>query len=236
MKKLIAILLTASSFLALHAEEKALALVVQTAGKSDLVRDGKTLGVKANDLVRKGDLLRTSKDASMSVQLSTGAIFRMGPDTEVALQDLVRDGTGFHVKLDVKKGQLASKLDQLSKKDTYQVQTPTAVAGVRGTSFIVEISSAVQSAEVLVSDGAVAVTDNKTGTEQVCPSGSKIVADGRAMIQSLVDEHEKEKFRIFADMKKFQRENFEQLIEQQKRNQEMMRQQREQMNMDSVRP
>jgi hypothetical protein len=77
VKKLIAILLTASSFLALHAEEKALALVVQTAGKSDLVRDGKTLGVKANDLVRKGDLLRTSKDASMSVQLSTGAIFRL---------------------------------------------------------------------------------------------------------------------------------------------------------------
>ncbi len=236
MKSLIAFSLAFFAVFALHAEEKALALVVQAAGKSEVVREGKTLPVKVNDLIRKGDRLRTLADGSMSVQLSTGALFRMNPGTEVVLQDLVRDASGLRVQLDVKKGELASKLDKLAKGDSYKVQTPTAIAGVRGTEFIVDVSAAVSQASVLVNDGSVSVQDPKSGSEQVCPSGSKIVADGRSMIQSLVEEHEKEKFRIFAEMKKFQKENFDQLLEQQKRNQEMMRQQREQMNMDSVRP
>lgn len=222
----------------LHAEEpKALALVVQATGKSEIVRAGKSTGVKVNDLVKKGDVIRTLADGTMSVQLSTGAIFRMAPGTEVVLQDLVRDSSGFRVRLDVKRGSLASKLDKLGKSDAYVVSTPTAVAGVRGTEFLVEIAQAATTASVMVNDGSVAVAGSEGQQEQVCPSGSKIVADGKAMIQSLLDIHEQEKMRIFAELKNFQRANFETLVEQQRKNQEMMQQMRQQNSpLDQAQP
>ncbi|MBL8021998.1 MAG: FecR domain-containing protein [Leptospirales bacterium] len=218
-------------------EPKALALVVQATGKSEIVRAGKPVGVKVNELVKKGDVLRTLADGTMSVQLSTGAIFRMAPGTEVVLQDLVRDNSGFRVRLDVKRGSLASKLDKLGKSDAYVVSTPTAIAGVRGTEFLVEIAQAASAASVMVNDGSVAVAGSEGAQEQVCPSGSKIVSDGKAMVQSLLEIHEKEKMRIFAELKNFQRANFETLVEQQRKNQEMMQQMRQQNSpLDQVQP
>ncbi|MCE9596991.1 MAG: FecR domain-containing protein [Spirochaetia bacterium] len=239
MQKLIVSIFLVLLAVQLQAEEpKALALVVQATGKSEIVRAGKSVGVKVNELVKKGDLLRTLGDGTMSVQLSTGAIFRMAPGTEVILQDLVRDSTGFRVRLDVKRGSLASKLDKLGKSDAYVVSTPTAIAGVRGTEFLVEIAQAASTASsVLVNDGSVAVAGSEGAEEQVVPSGSKIVSDGKAMIQSLLDIHEKEKMRIFAELKNFQRANFETLVEQQRKNQEMMQQMRQQNSpLDQVQP
>jgi len=207
-------------------DAKALALIVQAVGKSEIVRDSKSIPVKVNDLVRKGDLIRTLGDGQVSVQLSSGAIFRMSPQTEVLLQDLVHDSSGLRVQMDVRKGSLASQIDKLGSKDSYKVTAPTAIASVRGTQFIVEISDVAKQASVLVGNGAVGVSDSD-GHEQVVPSGEKCTADGHQIIKSMMEDFEKEKFRIFADLKKFQRENFDQLVEQIRKNQEMMQQMRQ---------
>jgi len=214
----------------LFAQNKALALVVQIKGKSEIVRDGKVIPARVNELIQKGDLLRTYKDAAVSVQLSSGAMFKMAAETEVMLADLVRDNTGFRVKLDIRRGSLANKLDSMGAKDNYTVQAPTAVAGVRGTEFLVEINEAVNQATVLVNDGAVAVQDpeGKQG-EQVCEEGNKIIADGKQMRESLLEQFEKDKMAIFAEMGKFKQANFESLVEQIRKNREMMDQHRQQL-------
>jgi hypothetical protein len=214
----------------LLAQNKALALVVQIKGKSEIVRGGKTIPAKVNELIQKGDLLRTHKDASVSVQLSSGAMFKMAADTEVMLADLVRDNTGFRVKLDVRRGSLANKIDQMGGKDNYTVQAPTAVAGVRGTEFLVEINEAVNQATVLVNDGSVAVQDPAGKLpEEVCEEGNKIVSDGQQMKETLLEQFEKDKMAIFAEMSRFKQQNFEQLVEQIRKNREMMDQHRQQM-------
>lgn len=214
----------------LFAQNKALALVVQIKGKSEIVRGGKTIPAKVNELIQKGDLLRTHKDASVSVQLSSGAMFKMAADTEVMLADLVRDNSGFRVKLDVRRGSLANKIDQMGGKDNYTVQAPTAVAGVRGTEFLVEINEAVNQATVLVNDGSVAVQDPSGKLpEEVCEEGNKIVSDGQQMKESLLEQFEKDKMAIFAEMSRFKQQNFEQLVEQIRKNREMMDQHRQQM-------
>lgn len=226
---LLSVILLVSSG-SLMAQNKALALVVQIKGKSEIIRDGKTIPARVNELIQKGDLLKTYADASVSVQLSSGAMFKMAPDTEVMLADLVRDAGGFRVKLDIRRGGLANKIDSLSSKDSYTVQAPTAIAGVRGTEFLVEINQAVAQATVLVNDGSVAVSDPEGKVpEEVCEEGNKIISDGKAFRESLLEQFERDKMAIFQEMSRFKQQNFEQLVEQIRKNREMMDQHKQQM-------
>lgn len=230
MKQILIYTLLLLSSGGLFAQNKALALVVQIKGKSEIIREGKTIPAKVNELIQKGDLLRTYKDATVAVQLSSGAMFKMASETEVMLSDLVRDNSGLHVKLDIRRGSLANKLDTMGAKDNYTVQAPTAIAGVRGTEFLVEINAAVDQATVLVNDGSVAVQDPAgKQPEQVCEEGNKIIADGKQMRESLLEQFEKDKMAIFAEMSRFKQQNFEQLVEQIRKNREMMDQHRQQL-------
>jgi len=87
--------------------------------------------------VEDGDWIQTGPNASADVVFDRANVFRLGPNT-VAQLNLDRS----RQEVDLKFGSMAAVFDQvrtLSGRGTFDIRTPTSVAGVRGTSFFLRV-------------------------------------------------------------------------------------------------
>ncbi len=99
-----------------------------------------------------GAKVRTNPDSTASVILLEGEVVHLEPSTEISI-DTVNADT-IHVTQDY--GETWNKVTKISGISTFEVETPTTVATVRGTEFFV-ISNADED-DVAVSEGNVEVT------------------------------------------------------------------------------
>jgi hypothetical protein len=103
--------------------------------------------------------LRVAKGASADILFDDGSIVTLEGAAEVELLELAADtGSGrILATLFMKAGKLLANIAAFVHRESrFSVQTPTAVAGVRGTQFVVETSEA-EGTEVGVFEGRVAV-------------------------------------------------------------------------------
>jgi len=191
---------------------KPMGLVVFKKGRVYLYRGGKRSVLKKDDLLMARDRIRTGRRAKVSIQFRTGAIFRIGPKSNVTIRSLHRKS----VAMKLGSGSVAGRV----KGYRVQITTPTAIAGVRGTEFIVESSQ--KKAKVLVNKGIVEVTNPRGVEKKTVTAGKKVVATTRGLQLSIMQAYEKQKFKIFAEFNRVKKANIEMLIEQKRRNMEMM--------------
>jgi hypothetical protein len=201
-----------------------LALVVKVTGVSHVIRAGKNRTLMINDLIQKGDTIHTKKNGYANLQFSSGIICQIGSDksdTEMTVESIERGSAKSSIRLRMKRGSILTSAEMVSKNDEYLIMTPTAIAGVRGTEFIVDASE--QSTSVLVNEGAVAVQD-PTGQirESIATAGSKIIADHQAFRQSLIEQFEKARFEMVKALEDTKQKNFEMLIEQKRKDRERL--------------
>jgi len=206
------------------------ALVVKVKGKS-YVLNGKKRRLYPNDLVREGEKIRSEKGAYAHIQFSGGIICMVGATdsvTEVSIDELKRTADSIKLELKLEKGSIATSADKLSRNDRLRVAGPTAIAGVRGTEFIVDVTdeSNDSSTSVLVNDGSIEVV-NPSGTKRVTvEAGSKIVADMKEFHKSIVDQFEKQRFEIFKAFEESKQKNFDMLIEQKEKDRKLLEEQK----------
>lgn len=87
----------------------------------------------------ESDSVKTGEDSSAQILLFKGSIIRLDGNTEVTIKKIIEgDETSVEIQQDA--GRTWSTIQKISGIDDYEVQTPTAVASVRGTSFDVNIS------------------------------------------------------------------------------------------------
>jgi len=136
-------------------------------GEVGRVHDSREVSVHNGDLVGEGDLIRTAAGGSVDVMLPDGISVRIKENSEIRLTDLFRNrSNGREIKIQLEKGLLYAMIQKLHRDESFRVTTPTAIAGVRGTSFSVETDGS--STEVELYDGSVAVSVPKeTATEEV---------------------------------------------------------------------
>ena len=104
-----------------------------------VVGDVRVNGVEVDfgDVVGAGDWVQTGEDGEVDIVFDTANIFRLGPNT-VAVLNLGEA----RQSVDLKVGTFAGVFDRvrsLSGRGTFDVVTPTAVGGVRGTSFFLSV-------------------------------------------------------------------------------------------------
>ncbi|MEL6543905.1 MAG: FecR family protein [Myxococcota bacterium] len=112
----------------------ALGTVDATEGKVELRHDGTLAPAAKGQEVANGDALRTGKDSRARLTLSEGSVLAVGPSSTVELP-------GYSVKSDrrsgtlkVVAGQFWLRVVELAGVDTeISIETPAAVAGIRGT-------------------------------------------------------------------------------------------------------
>jgi len=122
-----------------------------------LVGDVKKNNIEAQigDIIKENDVIVTSEGAFCDIKIGE-SIVRIKAKSEVAISALLRTGDGESITLGLSSGSMLCKPKKLVKSEDFLIKTPTAVAGVRGTQFSVEIDKAV-STRIKVFEGEVKV-------------------------------------------------------------------------------
>jgi hypothetical protein len=99
---------------------------VQHAGKTELLKRGSS--------VITGDVIETDASSKAKILLADDSVLAIGPKSRVNVSDLVLDSSGRTVRLQVLAGRFKIAITKFFGGQTdYEIRTPTAVAGVRGT-------------------------------------------------------------------------------------------------------
>jgi hypothetical protein len=117
--------------------------------KAQLVVDSGTVQVKhingvwisaENGMVLyQNDAIKTGDNTSASIILFESSIIRLDSNTEVTLKEVLHQVEGTKVMIQQDEGRTWNTISKISGIDNYEVQTPVAVASVRGTSFSVQV-------------------------------------------------------------------------------------------------
>ena len=137
------------------------AKILDTQGDVKVYRAGgeKSFAAYKGMGLTQGDTIITGANGKVTLEVDKDKEMKIGPNTQLMISELVQslrnnaDKSSFNLKA----GQVYTKVkSQLSPGAKYEIRTPTAVMGVRGTQFFVSLSNGV--AEVITLEGQVVVT------------------------------------------------------------------------------
>jgi hypothetical protein len=175
------------------------AVVDTVRGKAEVLRDGTgaPAALEAGKLVHAGDVIHTGADGAVELRWARwagGMRIKIGPNTKFTVKRAVRNRTKETEEsvLRVDEGTVWVRLRKaLSGKSKFEVETPTAVAAVRGTIFQVTVDEYGET-RISVWEGTVAVAP-ANGSEVNVTEGTALTA-GEAVggPPQALDESERE--------------------------------------------
>lgn len=123
----------------------------------DMNSSGNWVPAKSGDVLSEGSSLRTGDDAFCDVIMPEQGLFRIEENTEITLNEISGGAS-----VEVKKGSFFANIVDLfsvaDSDDTFEVETTSAVAAVRGTQFSVIVSDG--ETTVSVEEGEIAARPN----------------------------------------------------------------------------
>ena len=127
--------------------------------------------VKEGDTCGKGTKIKTGPGAEVFVSWSGDNSVKVKEMSQITIDALMKDGGKSTSKVSLDNGKAFAKAGKMSGGSSFEVKTPTAVAGVRGTGFEFDEDT------VSVAEGSVSVTVG--GEEIVIDAGSMVdIIDG----------------------------------------------------------
>ena len=192
------------------AQEKLLGQVTACTGEVELKRAKETVWAKAqlNMPVYFGDHIRTGKASKVTITFTDQSLLEIQSDTRVALNTIISPVEKKNSVL-LFFGRIWSKLrKRIVQMRGYEVQTPTAVLGVRGTEF--EAASYEDGTTIVRVDSGEVVVDSETDRGVLSPNqGTQLSFDERriTVVSDFRPEWEREEKRsrgnLFADGRKY---------------------------------
>ncbi len=127
------------------------------------VKSGGGLWASAQNgtLLYQSDSVKTGSNTSASIVLFKTSIIRLDSNTEVTIRE-IQQAEETSVEIEQNSGRTWNTIKKISGIDDYEVQTPTTIASVRGTSFDVYIL-ANGNITISVGNGTVNITSYKDG-------------------------------------------------------------------------
>jgi hypothetical protein len=135
-------------------------MVVKGDVKVTAAKDGKTEPAKIGRKVFAGDTITAGPDSRAKIVMSDKNILNISPDSKIKIEKYTNDqAAGRNVELKVEYGKVRATVEQKydGDKNKFNIKTPTAVAGVRGTDFITGFNAANRQTSVITFSGMVAV-------------------------------------------------------------------------------
>ncbi len=145
-------------------------VVTSVKGGASLVHEGQEMPIKAGDQVREGDQIRTASDGTVDLVVNNIAGYRALPSSESSIKNADPKSTD----LSVTKGKIVINLAKLPKESSFKVETPTAIAAVRGTQFSCSANLGDGGASFAVREGVVEV-------QSLTGGGSVMLNEGFAL-------------------------------------------------------
>jgi hypothetical protein len=144
--------------------------------------------------VRVGSLLQTGKDGRATLWWPDGTSLRVDPGSELTIErcrfDKRKDS--LFSQFSLKAGRVwVHVVRMLSADSKFEISTPTATAGVRGTTFAVEVGQD-GATDVFVYEGAVEVTAGKQSLSVKAGQAMAVAGDGQASVRELTPKEKAE--------------------------------------------
>lgn len=138
-------------------------------GDAKIVRGGTPLKARAGMEIQLGDLVKTGDDGRVKLMFRDGSVLNVGDDSRLKVTRFLYDPSGGTREggVELLRGTVRAWVTKLRmKRNRFEVQTPTAVAGVRGTHYAVRETKK-NGAQIVVFGGEVAVRSS-TGVAGEC--------------------------------------------------------------------
>jgi hypothetical protein len=138
-----AVLLAIAATFPATAQERQIAQVKTAKGDAIIVRAGARMAAKPGDAVYERDVIETGASGAIGLTFVDNTVFSTGPDSRLALQQFRFDSSNFSGEMlaEMQKGSLSVVTGDITRASpgAMKIKTPTAVLGVRGTTFAVKI-------------------------------------------------------------------------------------------------
>lgn len=136
-------------------------MVVKGEVKVTSAKNGKVENAKVGFKVHAGDSVTSGADSRAKIIMSDKNVINVSPDSKVTItkyENSTAKGTR-NVELKVDYGKVRASVEQIydGDKSKFNIRTPTAVAGVRGTDFIAGFNPGTRATTVVTFSGVVAV-------------------------------------------------------------------------------
>jgi len=119
------------------------ATVTRVSGEAMAQKGGASVWnpITQGDVLSGGDTIRTSPASKVRIQFPSGSIIEVNEMTSLTIRQLAAKTAKEEGAEEVflLKGRIKAIVEKLDKKTAFEVKTPTAVAGVRGTIFYVNV-------------------------------------------------------------------------------------------------
>ena len=166
------LLSTACSLSAAHAAELSwqpseVARCVAKTGAPSVRQAAGNVPLSLKSALQQGDTVATGKDGAARLLMRDGSVLDLAQDTTLLLQAYKQDGSSKpSVRLKTLLGRLWAHVLPRSEQD-FVVEGANAIAGVRGTSFLMEVTNA--KTTITTETGSVNVAGPGGGSAQVGP-------------------------------------------------------------------
>jgi len=157
-----------------------IAIVLKIKGNVSIESEGKEKSASAGDLLFPDDKIYSEKESFAALKfIDDGAIIRLFPDSEIKI-NATMDNKKINKKSILKKGSILSKVKR--KFGSYEVETPSAIASVKGTEFltILEESGATT---LYTIEGVVNLKNRIDANEKDVEKGQKAYSYGKGVIE-----------------------------------------------------
>ncbi|WP_274363587.1 FecR family protein [Paenibacillus thermotolerans] len=142
-------------------ESSRVAQIVSLSGEVFVKKSGGSKEFKAykSMALNQGDFLRTGKKSSVTLKvIDHDDEMTIGANAQLCLSKLKDSGGGKKTNVSMVSGSAYVKAGKLKEKDTFEIETPTAVMGVRGTNFLVGVNNITGNTDIAVASGIVQAT------------------------------------------------------------------------------
>ena len=140
---LVAAVLTATAGVARAAENSPIAQIKKVTGQAAVLRSGERRPAKVGDMLFVKDVIQTGSDGGIGITFIDNTVFAAGPSSQIALDEFQFDSNDFRGAMlaDMRQGTLAIVSGDIARSTpgAMKVKTPTAILGVRGTTFAVQV-------------------------------------------------------------------------------------------------
>ena len=123
--------------------QKPIAQIKKVTGQAAVLRSGERRPAKVGDVLFIKDVIETGSDGGIGITFIDNTVFSAGPSSQIALDEFQFDSNDFRGAMlaDMRQGTLAVVSGDIARSTpgAMKIKTPTAILGVRGTTFAVQV-------------------------------------------------------------------------------------------------
>jgi len=152
--------------------DDAAGMFMMVKGDVSVTSGGATNPAKVGMKFLVGDVVKTGVDSRAKITMRDRNNIFVSPNSEFSLTTY-ESGAKRNVEMNLKEGKIRNEVNNKydDKKNKFQIKTPTAVAGVRGTDFVTSFNTQTQMTEVVTMKGNVSLNSLTGGANVMVPAG-----------------------------------------------------------------